>query len=85
MTSLYKGKQRTGEKYISVSHHFSPLQHVCLLRQLYGFHLYVGVVLPVILFGEAVTVVQQEATAQQLHRLTQLEVLGRVILIHFSC
>lgn len=77
----------TDEKYISVSHFFPLLRLVSLLWYglLYGLHLYVRVVLLVILFSEAITVIQQEATAQQLHRLTHLEVFWGVVLIHFLC
>lgn len=50
-----------------------------------GFHLYVRVVLLVVLLGESVAVVKQEATTEQLYLLPQLEVFGGVILIHFLC
>lgn len=56
----------------------------CVFRlwNLDGFHLHVWVVLLVIFFSEAVAVVQQEAMAQQLHSLTQLEIFGGIILIY---
>lgn len=56
-----------------------------LLWELGGFHLYLRVVLLIILLGESVAVIQQEATAEQLYLLPQLEVLWGVILIHFLC
>lgn len=49
---------------------------VNFLWKLDGFHLNLGVVLLIILLGESIAVIQQEATAQQLYPLSQLEVFG---------
>lgn len=85
MIQFYKGKQKTDGKYTSLSHLLPLRRHVNLLWYLYGLHLHVRVVLLIILFSEAITVVQQEGTTQQLHRLTHLKVFGGVVLIHFLC
>lgn len=57
--------------------HLLPLEMlVNFLWKLDGFHLNLGVVLLIILLGESIAVIQQEATAQQLYPLSQLEVFG---------
>lgn len=66
-------------------HPLPVMELVGLLWELGGFHLYLRVVLLIILLGESVAVIQQEATAEQLYLLPQLEVLWGVILIHFLC
>lgn len=60
---------------LSDPHPLPVMELLSLLCELSGFHLHLRVVLLIILLGESVTVVQQEASTQQLYLLPQLEVL----------